>query len=76
MHTLEHLRSGALVTVLDDYAGATMPIHVIWPRTRYLQPKVRVVVDALLEMAAAHSVVFGAHPQPLLAVPEVAQLQK
>jgi DNA-binding transcriptional LysR family regulator len=55
----EHLRSGALVTVLDDCAGATMPIHVIWPHTRYVQPKVRVVVDALLAMAEEHSEVFG-----------------
>lgn len=55
----EHLRSGALVTVLDDCAGATMPIHVIWPHTRYVQPKVRVVVDALVEMAAQHTEVFG-----------------
>lgn len=36
-----------------------MPIHVIWPHTRYVQPKVRVVVDALLEMAAQHTEVFG-----------------
>jgi DNA-binding transcriptional LysR family regulator len=55
----EHLRSGALVTVLDTYAGATMPIHVIWPRTRYIQPKVRVVVDALLEMAEEQIALFG-----------------
>jgi DNA-binding transcriptional LysR family regulator len=56
----EHLRSGALVTVLDNYAGATMPIHVIWPRTRYIQPKVRVVVDALLKMAKEQATLFGA----------------
>ncbi|WP_426131812.1 LysR family transcriptional regulator [Pseudomonas sp. DWP1b1] len=55
----EHLRSGALLTVLDDCAGATMPIHVIWPQTRYVQPKVRVVVDALLEMAGQQNEVFG-----------------
>ncbi|WP_392889636.1 LysR substrate-binding domain-containing protein [Pseudomonas migulae] len=55
----EHLRSGALVTVLDSEAGATMPIHVIWPRTRYIQPKVRIVVDALLEMARQQAEVFG-----------------
>jgi len=56
----DHLRSGALVTVLENYAGATMPIHVIWPRTRYIQPKVRVVVDALLKMAEEQADVFGA----------------
>lgn len=56
----EHLRSGALVTVLDACAGATMPIHVIWPRTRYIQPKVRIVVDALLKMAQEQVALFGA----------------
>ncbi|WP_166219528.1 LysR substrate-binding domain-containing protein [Pseudomonas atagonensis] len=58
----EHLRSGALVTVLDDYAGATMPIHAIWPQTRYIQPKVRVIVDALLTMAAEQVQLFGGKP--------------
>ncbi|WP_433740415.1 LysR substrate-binding domain-containing protein [Pseudomonas putida] len=56
----EHLSSGALVTVLDNYAGATMPIHVIWPRTRYIQPKVRIVVDALLNMAEEKADLFDA----------------
>ncbi|WP_033577812.1 LysR family transcriptional regulator [Dickeya chrysanthemi] len=55
----EHLQSGALVTVLDNYAGAKMPIHVIWPRTRYIQPKVRMTVDALLQMAQSQPDVFG-----------------
>lgn len=55
----EHLQSGALVTVLDKYAGAKMPIHVIWPRTRYIQPKVRMTVDALLQMAKMKPNVFG-----------------
>lgn len=59
----EHLRTGALTTVLDEYAGASMPIHVIWPRTRYIQPKVRVVIDAFLALAAAQPEIFlcGAH---------------
>lgn len=54
----QHLISGALVTVLDDYAGAAMPIHAIWPRTRYIQPKVRVVIDALLRLAAEQPDIF------------------
>jgi DNA-binding transcriptional LysR family regulator len=53
-----HLRTGELVTVLDEFAGATMPIHVIWPKTRYMQPKVRIVVDALLALAEQHNEVF------------------
>ncbi|UQS17546.1 LysR family transcriptional regulator [Pseudomonas sp. HS6] len=56
----EHLSDGTLVTVLDHCAGATMPIHVIWPQTRYIQPKVRVVVDALLAMAEDQAQLFGA----------------
>jgi DNA-binding transcriptional LysR family regulator len=55
----EHLRSGALVTVLDEYAGAKMPIHVIRPRTRYIQPKARIVIDALLELADNRTEVFS-----------------
>lgn len=47
----EHLATGALVTVLDDLAGAKMPIHAVWPRSRYLKPRQRVVIDALLESA-------------------------
>lgn len=55
-----HLRSGALVPVLDDYAGGEMPIHAVWPVTRYLKPKLRAAIDALSAMAAAPNPVF--HP--------------
>ena len=55
----EHIDSGALVTVLDEYAGATMPIHAIWPRSRYVQPKLRVVIDALVALSNARPEVFG-----------------
>lgn len=54
----EHLRRGELVTVLDRYAGATMPIHVIWPRTRFIQPKVRVMIDELLALSESRPDVF------------------
>lgn len=59
----EHVDSGALVTVLDEYAGAAMPIHVLWPRTRYIQPKLRVVIDALLALATGRPDVFLAPPR-------------
>lgn len=55
----EQLRSGQLVTVLNQYAGARMPIHVIWPKTRYIQPKVHTVVDELLRMAETHAQLFA-----------------
>ncbi|CAM3883171.1 LysR family transcriptional regulator [Aeromonas bestiarum] len=44
----EQLDSGALVCVLYDQSGGEMPINVIWARSQHMQPKLRVVVDALL----------------------------
>lgn len=48
----EELAAGALVPVLGECAGAEMPIHALWPASRYLQPKLRVVIDALTETAS------------------------
>jgi DNA-binding transcriptional LysR family regulator len=45
----QELATGALVPVLDHFAGAEMPIHAIWPCSRYLQPKLRAVIDALTQ---------------------------
>jgi DNA-binding transcriptional LysR family regulator len=47
----EHLRSGALVSVLDDQAGDDTPIHAIWIKTPYIQPKMRVIIEELLTLA-------------------------
>lgn len=52
------VEQGLLVPVLEACAGAEMPIHVIWPRTRYLQPKVRMVVDELLALAQRDVLIF------------------
>ena len=53
----EGLRSGALREVLPSLS-TTMPIHAIWQKTRHLQPKVKVAVDALAELAAREASVF------------------
>lgn len=47
----EHLASGLLVPVLEGHIGAEMPIHVVWPRSRYLKPGQRAVIDALVQDA-------------------------
>ena len=52
------LRSGALVPVLANITGGSMPIHVIWQKTWHLQPKVRVAVDALVSLAESNPDVF------------------
>lgn len=48
---LDELANGTLVPVLEQVAGAEMPIHAIWPTSYYLQPKLRVVIDALAKAA-------------------------
>jgi len=55
----EHLATNALVTVLDDYAGAEMPIHAVWPRSRYLKPRQRIVIDALIAEAQKEASVYN-----------------
>lgn len=47
-----HLRRGELVEILSEWSGGEMPVHVIWPRTKYVQPKVRVVIDELVRLAS------------------------
>ncbi|MFJ2689151.1 LysR family transcriptional regulator [Pseudomonas sp. NPDC087336] len=54
----DYIEQGELVPVLECYAGAEMPIHVIWPRTRYIQPKIRMIVDELLALAQRDSKIF------------------
>lgn len=48
----EDLQRGTLVPLLEDFAGGEMPIHVVWPKSHYLQPKVRAVIDMLQTLAA------------------------
>lgn len=43
------LASGALVTVLLDHLDAPGQFNLIWPSSRHLSPKVRVLVDFLAE---------------------------
>ncbi|MFJ4394496.1 LysR family transcriptional regulator [Pseudomonas sp. NPDC089395] len=54
----DYIEQGTLVPVLEEYSGAEMPIHVMWPRTRYIQPKVRMIVDELLALAQRDAKVF------------------
>jgi DNA-binding transcriptional LysR family regulator len=61
------IRSGALIQVLQDISGGSMPIHVLWQKTWHLQPKVRVAVDMLMTLALAQPEVFNAespHARP------------
>ena len=48
----EDLHRGTLIPLLEDFAGGEMPIHVVWPKSHYLQPKVRTVINMLQALAA------------------------
>ncbi|MFP8967760.1 LysR family transcriptional regulator [Pokkaliibacter sp. CJK22405] len=47
----DDLANGRLVQLLDDFAGGEMPIHAVWPKTHFIQPKVRAVIKMLQELA-------------------------
>jgi DNA-binding transcriptional LysR family regulator len=45
-----HIDAGRLVTILDDFTQTDIDVHAVWPRAVHLRPKVRHVVDALLDL--------------------------
>jgi len=45
----DELRQGQLVEILPDLATTGLPLHLVWPRSRQLSPK----VDALIELLAS-----------------------
>jgi len=49
----DHLRRGEIALVWPQYFIENQPVHALWPKTRTPTPKVRVVVDALVERFAA-----------------------
>lgn len=45
----EHIAQGRLTSILSDYVDGANTLHMLWPGSRYLTPKVRVFVDFLRE---------------------------
>lgn len=43
----EHLRTGRLQTILDDFTDDSGTISVIWPASRDMSPKLRAFIDCL-----------------------------
>ncbi|MCP1623639.1 LysR family transcriptional regulator [Pseudomonas nitroreducens] len=46
----EHIAEGRLVTVLDEYTQDLVDVHAVWPRAAHLRPKVKCVVETLVEL--------------------------
>jgi DNA-binding transcriptional LysR family regulator len=43
----DDVRSGTLQIILDGLSGGELPINILWPRTKTLPAKIRVVVDGM-----------------------------
>ncbi|MEN2787293.1 LysR family transcriptional regulator [Sphingomonas qilianensis] len=43
----DELQRGALVEILPTLATAGLPLHLVWPRSRQLSPKVNALLEAL-----------------------------
>jgi len=48
----EKLQSGLLAEVLPECAGKGVEVHAVWPHRGQLSPRLRYVVDKLVECAA------------------------
>ncbi len=46
-YVLEHLRSGALVSLLENHQPPNTAVWALYPQQRHLSPKVRQLIDAL-----------------------------
>lgn len=49
----EQLTKGTLVTVLDDYRGKDVSVQLVWPGGRKASPRVRFLIDRLVELGRA-----------------------
>jgi DNA-binding transcriptional LysR family regulator len=47
----EHLEAARLVSILKDHSQLSVDVHAIWARQGQLSPKVRYIVDRLVEYA-------------------------
>lgn len=46
----QHLKSGRLLPLLEDYASPDRPMHLLYPAQKYRLPKLRVFVDWVIQV--------------------------
>lgn len=51
---VDHVNSGALVPILDNYKVPTIDIHALYPSRRHLNPRVRLFIDHMVESLDGH----------------------
>ncbi|SDE74423.1 transcriptional regulator, LysR family [Massilia sp. PDC64] len=55
----DDIRCGALQIVLDGMSGGELPINLLWPRTKTLPARMRVVIDGLTQWAQDQAAAAG-----------------
>lgn len=60
----EHLQSGALISVLDNYRQPDSAVWAVYPPNRHLSPKVRLLVDFLHQQITSDPSYQYQSPQP------------
>ena len=58
-YVLEHLKTGALVSLLDTHQPPNTAVWALYPQQRHLSPKVRKLVDYLKEGLARREEYLG-----------------
>lgn len=61
----EHLKSGTLVEILEDYQGDPFPIHIIYMKQGLLPLKVRAFIDWIAPRLRKKLIEVNARPQAL-----------
>lgn len=49
----EQIADGSLVPVLEDVRGPDVPVQLIWPGTRQASPRIRYMIDRLVDLGRA-----------------------
>lgn len=63
-YVAEHLQSGALISVLDNYRQPDSAVWAVYPPNRHLSPKVRLLVDFLHQRITSDPIYQYQGPKP------------
>lgn len=59
-----HIAAGRMVPVLQEWRSDPLPVHIVYPQNRHLSAKVRVFVEWVSELFAAHPNLRLQAPRP------------
>ena len=60
----QHIAAGRMLQVLPEWSSDPLPVHVVYPQNRHLSAKVRVFVEWISELFAAHPNLRLQAPRP------------